>query len=322
MNSADANQAATGATERGFRILCVDDTEDIRTLLRLRLRAEGYDTLVAPDGESALELAGEAQPDLILLDLMMPGMDGYEVCRRLKGSAATRRIPVIFLTARTEIVDRVAGLSLGAVDYVNKPFDARELLARVQVALRTKQAMDNLERANSELQVSSVTDALSGLYNRRFFEVRLQEELANCERDGVTAACLILDLDRFKLINDTYGHLGGDAVIRQFAELLRGLTRKGDIAARFGGDEFALMLAGVTTAGALAAAEKIRAAVERHVFAINGEPVKVSTSIGVTTFPLGRHTRVDQIIDQADRALYRAKVARNMVAASDAVIAA
>ena len=303
----------SGVTDRGFRILCVDDTEDVRELLRLRLRSAGYDALVAPDGESALAIAEAAQPDLVLLDLMMPGMDGYEVCRSLKESPTTRRIPVIFLTARTDVVDRVKGLNLGAVDFINKPFDSRELLARLEVALRTKQAMDSLEQANSELQASSVTDALSGLHNRRYFELRLSEELANCERDGVMAACLILDLDRFKRINDTYGHLGGDAVIRQFAELLRGLTRKSDVAARFGGDEFVLILVGVTVQGALAAAEKIRSAVEAHAFTANDETVQVTTSIGLATFLLGHQTRVDQIIDQADRALYRAKVVRNRV---------
>ena len=304
-----------------FRILCVDDTEDIRELLRMRLRAAGHEAFTAADGESGLELARTIQPDLILLDLMMPGLSGYEVCQRLKESPTTRRIPIIFLTARSEIDDRVRGLELGAVDYIGKPFDASELMARLRVALRTKQTLDDLEQTNSELRRSSVTDALSGLYNRRHFEECIERELESCEREGVMAACLIIDLDHFKQVNDTHGHLGGDAVIRQFADLLRSLTRKGDVAARFGGDEFALMLTGVTAQGALAAAEKIRAAVARTAFAANDEVVALTTSIGLTTFPLGHGTRVDQIIDQADRALYQAKVARNRVAAAPEAIA-
>ena len=304
-----------------FRILCVDDTEDIRELLRMRLRAAGHEAFTAADGESGLELAHTIQPDLILLDLMMPGLSGYEVCQRLKESPTTRRIPIIFLTARSEIDDRVRGLELGAVDYIGKPFDASELMARLRVALRTKQTLDDLEQTNSELRRSSVTDALSGLYNRRHFEECLERELESCEREGVMAACLIIDLDHFKQVNDTHGHLGGDAVIRQFADLLRSLTRKGDVAARFGGDEFALMLAGVTAQGALAAAEKIRAAVALTAFAANGEVVALTASIGLTTFPLGHGTRVDQIIDQADRALYQAKVTRNRVAAAPEAIA-
>jgi diguanylate cyclase (GGDEF)-like protein len=302
--------------DQSFRILIVDDTEDIRELLCLRLEAEGYEARAAANGETGLDIARQWQPDLILLDLMMPGMDGYEVCRHLKALPATRRTPVIFLTARTDVTDRVKGLSHGAVDYISKPFDSRELLARVQVALRAKQTMDDLEQSNQQLQVASVTDSLSGLFNRRYFEERLSDELNDCAHRGVTAACLILDLDHLKLVNDTHGHLGGDAVIRQFAELIRALTRRGDVAARFGGDEFAILLAGVTPRGALAAAEKIRAAVEQTPFDANGARVWTTTSIGLTCFPLGQQTRVDQVIDQADRALYRAKTTRNRVEAS------
>ena len=311
----------TGLSDRDFRILVVDDTEDIRELLRMRLIANGYGCLTAENGLSGLAAAQEHRPDLILLDLMMPDMNGYEVCRQLKQSPATRRIPVIFLTARTDVVDRVQGLALGAVDYINKPFDSRELLARVEVALRTKRMMDDLERANSELRASSVTDAMTRLYNRRYFEERLSEELAGCERNGVAAACLLLDLDHFKQVNDSHGHLAGDDVIRQFAEILRQRIRRGDVAARFGGDEFAVLMAGVTSVGARAASEKIRQAVEEARFWLDGATQRITTSIGVACFPLGEGTRVEQILEQADRALYKAKELRNRVELGEETLA-
>jgi diguanylate cyclase (GGDEF)-like protein len=300
-------------TEQRFRILVVDDTADVRDLLRFTLLARGYDCLIAEDGPDGLDQAERFVPDLILLDLMMPGMDGYEVCQRLKQSPTTRRIPVIFLTARAEVPDRVRGLTLGAVDYIPKPFDPRELAARVDVALRTKQALDSLERTNVELRTSSSTDELTGLYNRRYFEQRVFEELANPARNGVPAACLMLDLDYFKQINDTHGHLSGDAVLRGFAQIITRITRKGDLAARFGGEEFVMLLTGVTPIAARAAAEKIRASVQRATFPINGASLKITTSIGVACFQLGRQTPLQYIVDQADRALYRAKRTRNRV---------
>lgn len=306
---------------QNFKILVVDDTEDIRELLYLRLVADGYDCVLAKDGEEGLQLAREAQPDLILLDLMMPGLDGYEVCRQLKASPLTRRIPVIFLSARSEIVDRVQGLSLGAVDYISKPFDARELRARIEVALRTKQALDTLEQANRELHAFSVTDPLTGLYNRRYLEQQLAQELNDPRRDGVAAACLLLDLDHFKQINDTWGHLAGDEIIRQFGCLIREHTRKGDVVARFGGDEFAVLMTGLTPHGARCAAEKIRARVEEATFVADGTPLKLTTSIGATCFTLGRRVPLVDILQEADRALYQAKAIRNTVVLSEARVA-
>jgi diguanylate cyclase (GGDEF)-like protein len=299
--------------DRPFQILAIDDADDVRQLLGLCLRADGYQYLEASNGADGLRLASEHRPDLILLDLVMPDLDGLEVLRRLKRAPATRRIPVIFLSARGEIVDRVQGLSLGASDYLAKPFDFRELLARVEVALRTKEAIDSLEQANSALRMTVATDTLTGLHNRRHFDTRLKEELSDQRRSGVPAACLLLDGDHFKAINDAYGHLAGDAVLRRFGQLLRDRTRKEDVVARFGGDEFAILLIGADRRAARATAEKIRALVEAAPFEVGGRTLRVTTSIGVACFELGSATSGRTVLEDADRALYQAKAVRNRV---------
>jgi diguanylate cyclase (GGDEF)-like protein len=299
--------------QRGFKILLIEDAEDVREMLRSCFLPEGYALLTAPNGEQGLALASEAQPDLILLDSILPDLDGYEVCRRLKQVPATRRIPIVFLSAHSDVADRVRGLGLGAVDYVGKPFDIREMLARVQAALRTKHALDSLERANSELRTFSLTDPLTGLSNRHYFEKQLAAELNNRDRGGVRAAFLLVDLDRLKDINDTYGHLGGDAALRRLAKIIRRRTRKSDLAARFGGDEFAILMIGVSPLGARAAAENLRSVVEQAKLSLHNTAVSMTASVGLVCFPLGRRRRVQAILDLADRALYRAKVTRNKV---------
>jgi diguanylate cyclase (GGDEF)-like protein len=247
-----------------------------------------FDCQTAPDGPSGIEQALAWKPDLILLDVMMPVMDGYEVCQRLKSDPATRRIPVIFLTARTEVVDRVRGLQIGAVDFIAKPFDPRELRARIDVALRTKLAIDQLEHANIALKHRSSRDALTGLYNRAFFEECLGNDLASPDVAGATAACLMLDLDHFKEINDRFGHLAGDEILRRFAAVIRENVRRTDIAARLGGDEFVVLMFGVGPHAAHAAGEKIRLAVERERFEIPGhDAVSVTVSVGVAPITLG-----------------------------------
>jgi two-component system cell cycle response regulator len=302
------------APQRGFRILLIEDAgDDDRELLRSCFLSEGYSFLAAANGQEGLALASEAQPDLILLDSILPDLDGHEVCRRLKQAPATRRIPVVFLSAHSDVADRVRGLGLGAVDYLAKPFDVREMLARVQAALRTKQALDSLERANSELQAFSLTDPLTGLFNRHYFEEQLTAELENLDRGGVRAACLLIDIDHLKDINDTYGHLAGDAALRRLAKIIRRRTRTSDLAARFGGDEFAVLMVGTSSLGARVAAENLRSCVEQATLALHGTVVSMTASVGLACFPLGQQKRIRVILEQADRALYRAKATRNRV---------
>lgn len=289
-------------------ILIVDDTPANLALLSDVLKPS-YRTKVAVDGEKALRIALSASPpDLILLDIMMPGMDGYEVCRKLKADPRTENIPIVFLTARYRDHDEIArGLEAGAHDYVTKPFSAPELLARIGVMVR-------IQRAESDARRASLTDSLTGLYNRRFLHQRLEEELARSRRHGSGLACVMIDLDHFKSINDKHGHAVGDAVLRDTATILRRHIRRSDIAVRYGGEEFMLVLFSNNLDGAQLVAERIRADVEAHDFAQNASPLNVTISVGISTYPDGGAASADELMRRADAALYQAKEAgRNMV---------
>ncbi len=289
-------------------ILIVDDEETNLYALRLILESKGYRCLEAAGGLEAIEAAAASNPEVILLDIQMPDMDGYEVCRRLKADERTSSIPIVFLTARYRDHDEIArGLEAGAHDYVTKPFSAPELLARIGVMVR-------IQRAEAEARKASLTDSLTGLYNRRFLHQRLEEEMARSRRHDTPLACVMLDIDHFKAINDTRGHAVGDAVLREVASILRRHIRKSDIAVRYGGEEFVLVLFSNGADGARLVAERIRADVESHTFGSDGNSVQVTISIGVCAFPEESIGTADDLMRRADSALYQAKEAgRNMV---------
>ncbi|MGE5731909.1 MAG: response regulator, partial [Gemmatimonas sp.] len=214
------------------RILIVDDHEDNIELLRARLDAWGFATQSAADGEQALRQIEESPPDLILLDVMMPKIDGMEVARRVKGNPSLPFIPIIMQTALDATENKVEGLEAGADDYITKPIDFAELKARVNSMLRIKRLQDVLEErerqlleANERLRHMSQTDALTGLDNRRHLEERIDEMFEHARRLNEPFACVMCDLDRFKSVNDTYGHQAGDAVLKQFARILRNEVR-------------------------------------------------------------------------------------------------
>lgn len=248
-------------------ILVADDDPDIRRLIARLLRAAGYAVSLATDGAEALRMAREETPDLLLLDVSMPGSDGYAVCREIQMENPVAP-PVIFLTALTEMQDRVTGLDSGAVDYIVKPFAAADLAARVRAALRTKAERDVLAAA-------AATDPLTGLPNRRQLDVRAEEAIKHSQRHDRPLACLMIDVDHFKRVNDTFGHAAGDTVLRSVADRLRGFARASDVAARFGGEEFVLLLLETDEAEAMAVAERIRSALAGH-----GLPVRSSPGAG------------------------------------------
>ena len=283
------------------RVLVIDDSEDIHSLIVVRLKTEGLEVFGELDGEQGIERAISDAPDLILLDIGLPDLDGFEVCRRLKEHPATRNVPLIFLTGATSTEKKVRGLDLGAVDYVTKPFDQVELRARVRAALRTKRLQDMLEQ-------QSFLDGLTGLWNRKYLDRRLESELNVALRYGRPLTLVMADIDHFKEVNDTFGHLFGDVVLQGISEGLVAYARRSDIVARYGGEEFAVLLPDTTLKAASFVAERLRSSLESRHFEANGEPVPVTVSFGLAcTENIEAEITPETLIGAADRALYASK---------------
>ena len=306
---------------RGARILIVDDHQDNVELLQARLEARGYEIDTAADGEQALQRVAAHPPDLILLDVMMPVIDGIEVARRVKGDSSLPFIPIIMQTALDATESKVEGLDAGADDYITKPINFAELEARVNSLLRIKRLQEDLAQRerqladmNDRLRHMSQTDALTELDNRRYFEERLSEMFSHATRFEEPLSCVMCDLDHFKAVNDTHGHQAGDEVLRQFARILRREAREIDRIGRYGGEEFVLLLPGTDAAAATVFAERVRAAVDATEFVIPGSTVHRTMSCGVAAWPHEQVKSSDALVKAADDALYVAKEAgRNRV---------
>jgi diguanylate cyclase (GGDEF)-like protein len=295
--------------------MIVDDSLLIRAVVRAGLEAEGHQVMQAESGMAALEQCQIRPPDVILLDIIMPDLDGYQVLAKLKGDPKLSHIPVVFLTGRTDMSDVVAGLRAGAHDYLKKPFEPEELLARVGSAIHVKQLQDQLRERNAELDQVSRTDALTGLYNRRHLDEELIQRHSEARRYGEPLSLLLLDIDHFKRVNDTYGHPAGDIVLREFAAKLRTQLRVGDIAGRWGGEEFLIILPHTDLAGAATLAERIRAATAEAPITVATTPISVTVSGGCCAGPGGTPA---ELVDQADTQLYQAKAAgRNRIAVAE-----
>lgn len=307
------------------RILIVDDHEDNVELLRARLEARGYETLTAWDGREALEVVKREIPDLVLLDVMMPHVDGMEVARRIKADDSLPFIPIIMQTALDSTEHKVEGLDAGADDYITKPINFAELEARVRSMLRVKALQDEVERQRDELQQLnqrllsiSRTDGLTGLVNRRHLEERLQEQYEHAKRLGEAFTVVMVDLDKFKSVNDTYGHQAGDAVLKQLANLLTEQAREIDHVGRYGGEEFMLILPGTVLDAGVTFAERVRHALEAHTFTFEGGAITRTGSFGVSAWPHPRIEGCDALVKAADDALYVAKeTGRNKVVRFD-----
>ncbi|HEX2721780.1 MAG TPA: diguanylate cyclase [Gemmatimonadaceae bacterium] len=315
---------ATDRVEGGSskkRILVVDDHEDNVEVLRARLEARGYDVQGAMSGQEALDVVNRWCPDLILLDVMMPDMDGLEVVRRLKADRALPFIPVIMQTALDSTERMVAGLEAGADDYVTKPINFAELEARVRSLLRIKKLQQELgerekelSQMNDRLLQISLTDGLTGVDNRRALEQRLHEMFEHSLRLHEPVACIMSDIDHFKKVNDTYGHAAGDEVLKQFAQIMKREAREIDRVGRYGGEEFLLLLPGTVLDAAVTFAERLRQAVESHTFAFEGGTLKRTVSLGVAAWPHPRINGREELLKAADDALYVAKeMGRNRV---------
>jgi len=286
------------------KILIVDDEPSNLDILMALLK-DDYKVVAALNGEKALEVAAaNSPPDLILLDILMPGMDGYEVCRQLKENEITKNLPVIFVTAVSEVMDETRGFRLGAVDYITKPFHPPVVKARVKAHMELKIKSDMLE------QLASI-DGLTNLYNRRRLDELLNGEWNRCQRSKAPLSLIMIDIDYFKLFNDTYGHAMGDQCLRDVAWTLKDcLRRPGDIIARYGGEEFAVLLPNTDMDGAESMADKLRNEVESLKIPHSSSDVSenVTISLGVATaFTDFRLDSSADLLKTADSALYQSK---------------
>lgn len=283
----------------------------MRAIARIELESAGYDVIEAADGEQALAAALQHQPDVVLLDIEMPVMDGYETVQALKADPVTADIPVVFLTGRVGAQDVARALQLGGHDYLRKPPEAAELLARVSAALRVKALQDELRNRAEDLDRMSRTDYLTGLHNRRHMEEHLRMLGAGAKRHGYPLAVLIVDVDHFKNVNDTLGHQGGDDVLTAIAQRLRKALRLEDILGRWGGEEFLVLLAHTSAEAAVALAERLRQEVCATPIVVTDVALQVTISVGGAAAEVpGDH----DLVRQADAQLYAAKDAgRNTV---------
>lgn len=295
------------------RVLLIDDSPQMHRLVEAWLRSDPIELLHASDGRTGTEMALESPVDMVLLDVDMPDVCGFELCRQFKSDVRLSSVPIVFLTGASSPEDRVAGLNLGAVDYIVKPFHPAEFQARVRATLRTKQLVDLLrERAQ--------IDGLTALRNRAFLDDRLSSELASLARRPGAMSCIMIDVDRFKEINDRHGHLVGDEVLRAVAGILVGGTRVEDVVTRYGGEEFVILTPGVGVDGATVLAERLRVAIETAEIKRLSGTIRVTCSFGISTHDSGAPSA---LLQRADAAMYHAKrTGRNRVCAFDSSMGA
>ncbi len=280
-------------------ILAVDDTVENLDVLEELLRE--YRVIDATNGKDALALVKQQKIDLILLDIMMPNMDGYEVCQILQDDEETKFIPIIFITAKSDEQSIEKAYDLGAADYIRKPFLPKELLARVKKELRIQGLIEKLEELAS-------TDVLTKLYNRRFFYENAIKTIEYAKRQNHPLSLIMIDIDHFKQVNDTYGHSAGDEVLQELAKIMQNLQRKSDTIVRLGGEEFAILLPDTSKEQAFKVAQKLRQKIEKNqVHLSDGNNVDFTVSLGVSSVMIEKETDIEAALSRADKALYKAK---------------
>ena len=293
MNNSQSNSAP-------LTVLVIEDHPDQRDLLAIVLQREGYRVVTAANGLEALDKLETENVQIALSDIMMPKMDGFELIKQVRSKPSLKSIYLILITARIQEGDRVRGLDLGADDYITKPFSFSELLARIRVGSRVVQYQQHLE-------YQTQVDSLTGLFNRRAFETKMNEEFERSKRYHNPLSVLILDIDNFKIINDTYGHHGGDAALVKISETLRERTRQSDFPSRFGGEEFVLVLPETDQDNAVQVAHKVHESIRSSSFGTTARPFTLTVSIGVSSTSARFYSDWKELIADADRALYIAK---------------
>lgn len=282
------------------KILIVDDNQNNIRLLQDILEDEGYEVHSLNSGIPVVETSRRIKPDIILLDIMMPLLDGFEVCKALKEDAELRDTPVIMVTAKSEGKDLKNALEIGAVDYIKKPIDEEEVIARVQSALRQKNSREDLRN-------KATKDGLTGLLNHNILLELLELEIKKQERTKQVISFVMLDIDYFKRVNDTYGHTAGDLVLKELSLVLQGIIRGGDYPGRYGGEEFGIILPDISREDTFQLCERIRERIAAYDFYINTDNIKATISIGFYNKSAENEITYENVIKHADEALYMAK---------------
>jgi len=297
------------------KILIADDSIVSRHLLEATLRKWGYEVMVACDGAEALGiLEREDAPALIILDWMMPGMTGVEVCRRIRERDSEPYTYILLLTSKSQKEDLIEGMEAGADDYITKPFDQNELQVRLRAGTRLVDLQTQLLKAREDLRDQATRDSLTRLWNRSSILGELSRELARSERDARPLGVVIVDLDHFKQINDTYGHLAGDAVLREAARRMQSGIRQYDSLGRYGGEEFLIIFPGCSETESYSLADRLRRQLSQTEMTMNDCMVRITASFGVTIAFPGESLTPETLIRRADEALYKAKrLGRNRV---------
>jgi len=296
-------------------VLIADDSVTSRHALLATLRKWGYEVLAARDGEEAWQmLQAPDAPRLAILDWMMPGRTGLEICRSLRKGGAAQYTYVLLLTARSQVADLVEGMEAGADDYISKPFNVQELNVRLRAGRRIVELQAELVAAREELREQATRDALTHVWNRYSILELLRKELDRAAREKRQVGIVMVDMDHFKTINDTYGHIAGDAVLREAAQRMQARMRSYDAIGRYGGEEFLLVLPGCDRLATMAQAERLRTVLGAEPIRLTGLNIAVTASFGCTASIPAARTSVESVVRLADEALYKAKgMGRNAV---------
>lgn len=282
------------------KVLAIDDSPIDLALLKVHLQKMGLTALLTQDAKMGVEMAISEQPDLILLDVVMPDISGFEVCKKLKADARTSDIPIIFISANDQPCNKSAGLNAGAIDYIGKPYDPGELKARIESVLRTLELKE-------EISSLAYSEVLTGLANRRYFFDILERQLFQAKIKGEPLTIMMLDIDRFKQVNDSFGHPVGDKVLIQMGKILRDNIYPLDTAARFGGDEFIVLMPQTPYAKAIHAAEKLRTIIDQWQWNVSEKRISITVSIGLAALEDLEVPDLDEFVKRVDDTLYVAK---------------
>ncbi len=304
--------------EEQYPILIAEDNPDSRNLLQHTLNRAGYEVVSVQNGRAALQQFKKKFFPIILTDWIMPVMDGLELCRAIRAIPSEGYVLIILLTAKDTKADIITGLEAGADDYLTKPFHKAELLARIKTGKRILELERSLKKVNEEIKLLSVTDSLTGCYNRGYLTENMAKEIKRARRYLRPLSLILCDIDHFKSVNDDYGHPGGDQVLKMFVNCISKSIREGaDWQARYGGEEFVIVLPETNTQGALVVAERIRSCVSNMKVEFQGNEIQITASFGVTSFEpthSNENTSLQAMTNQADKYLYQCKQeGRNMV---------